>query len=180
MNQEQYIKAHKQAFIMGSSYKSEDTRIRSLEKYLEKNNLFFNLDGDNYIIYINSKSEAIRVGSILKLHSVEYFDGMASSTITLNDDKTKQRRTKMLVTDNKFGDILSLQKHNKKTLNEINSKFIEFRDIIKKDLLTKKKLIDLVSNGMLVEFRFKNKNYINRSDLHAFLTNKQMILSICK
>lgn len=76
------------------------------------------------------------------------------------------------VEDLKTGEVITLKKFNENSLIEFNKKHLSFVEIVKKKLLSKSELERLVVAGTLKESKYRNKRYINRTELFNFFERK--------
>lgn len=174
----QYIKINPADFSMYlfPYPRTAESILRSLEHYLEKNNLSHNLDGENRIVYVDDRNDAMRIGQDIGLRfglsSVGYFNGEELSTLTITDTKMKRAMSKATVTDIASGEKVSLKKYKKDAQKEIEQKYISFRDISGRKIISPAKLEKLIGDGSLKAVEIGIKRYVDKAELLAFLNRK--------
>jgi hypothetical protein len=165
ISEQKYIKILK----LDHSLDSTPRYARSLEKYLEKNNRSFNIVDGAYIVYVNDKNEAMRMGFELRKYNIEYFDGEELLPLNLESKRNKGGRPKNAVLDYSSGKSMTVSQFMKKTKLDIKLNCLVMGEIIKRKLLTKKEIETAVTWGKLKSVKFKGKEYFDRQELFNYL-----------
>lgn len=174
----QYIKINPADISEYSSNRprSVENILRSIEHYLETNNISINLAGDSRIIYVDGKNEAIRLGQYFNAHfgvsKILYFNGEALSALPVLGTESKRRASRATVVDIVSGEKVSLRKYRKEAQNEIDQKYISFRDIAGRKIISPAKLEKLVIAGSLKAVDIGGKRYVDKTELIVFLKKK--------
>lgn len=173
---QEYIRISPTDFLGHPSGRSKESLFRSMEHYLVKNSQPYDLvDGDS-IVYVNNKNDAMRIGNDMGLrfglNRLGYFDGKELSTLTVVESKMKRTGSRATVIDIASGEKVSFRKYKKDTQKEIDQKYVSFKDISGKKIISPAKLEKLVTSGSLKEINIGGKRYINRVELLNFLTKR--------
>lgn len=150
--------------------------LRSVEHYLVKNNIPNNLDGDSRIIYVEGKNDAMRLGQYFQarfgVSKIWYFDGEVLSVLPAVRKEDKRRTPRATVVDIASGEKVSLRKYKKDAQNEIDQKYISFKDISGRKIISPSKLEKLVLAGSLKAVGIGGKRYVDKAELLKFLNKK--------
>lgn len=147
--------------------------LRSIEHYLETNNIPSNLEGNSRIIYVDGNNEAIRLGQYFNqrfwVSKIWYFNGEAFSILPVIGTESKRSAPRATVVDIVSGEKVSLRKYKKDAQNEIDQKYISFKDISGKKIISPTKLVKLVGEGSLDAVTIGGTRYIDKVQLLRFL-----------
>ena len=168
-----YIRIRKSDYEVYSGTMLDDKFFAYVEDYLLKNNIDYEINVLDRLIYVNGKIDALRIGRDLRLQTLEYFDGTSSQTIKLTKQAQTHRRQVAFVEDVETGAKQTL-KHFKKNLSErLSEEFILRSEIINMKLATKAVLDKLIEENKLHVTTYKNHYYINRRELAKALLSKR-------
>ena len=172
----EYIRISPSDFLWHPSGRSKESLFRSLEHYLVKNNQPHDLEGGDCIVYVEDKNDAMRIGNDIGLrfglNKVEYFNGEELSMLAIVAPQMKRIMSRATVTDIASGEKVSFKKYKKETQKEIDQKYVSFKDISGKKIISPAKLEKLVTSGSLKEVNIGGKRYVNRAELLNFLTKR--------
>lgn len=177
-NEREYVKINPSDF---SEYSfphphTAESILRSIEHYLVKNSIPNNLEGDSRIIYVEGKNEAIRLGQYFQAHfgvnKIWYFNGEVLSVLPVIRKEDKRRAPRATVVDIASGEKVSLRKYKKDAQNEIDQKYISFKDISGRKIISPAKLEKLVLAGSLKAVDIGGKRYVDKAELLKFLNKK--------
>lgn len=163
---DKYIKINKKDFSE-SLIVSIDNKIRSLEKFLDKNNYDFNcdfLDG-TFEIEVNDELDAMKIAEHFKLKSLNYFENNTCKVINFNKTRKKGGRPKNIIIINKTGDSMSLKNFIKKNKEDIQKRCISKTDLISRKILTRAEIEKLVIEGKLKEEKLGKSIYFDRREV---------------
>jgi hypothetical protein len=152
--------------------KTADRHYHSLESYLEKNNHNFNKSEDGYVVYVQNKNEAMRIGLNFPWFDKGYFDGSVLQTLNLNPKVDNRRGPRNIITDNTTGKKMSLRQFRKVSSSGIKEGCLSKNEVIKRKLLTKGEIDKAVAVGNLEVVSFEGGSYINRQKLAEFLIKR--------
>lgn len=163
-----YIEIILSNFSKHPSYRSKESYFRSMEKYLENNNLPYESDGQTCTIYVDDKNDAMRIGLHFGLNQMKYFDGLNLLPLTLSIKEKSTRDPRCGIFDN-TGKRTSMKKIREQSTEELKLNYIEKREVIKKMILTKNEIEKAFAKGKLSPINFMNKCFINRQELSKFI-----------
>lgn len=157
-------------------YRANESLMRSLENYLEKNKQSYSLVDGDYLVDVNSKNDALRLGQYFNtrfgVSKISYFNGEALSALPVIGTEGKRRALRATVVDIASGEKVSLRKYRKDTQKEIDQKYISFRDISGRKIISPAKLKKLVGDGSLKAVDIGSNRYVDKAGLLMFLKKK--------
>lgn len=171
----EYIKINLADFseYSATQSRSAESMLRSVEHYLVKNSIPTNLKGDSRIIYVDGKNDAMRLGQYFQVRfgvsKIWYFDGEVLSVLPSVRKEDKRRTPRATIVDTISGEKVSLRKYKKDAQNEIDQKYISFKDISGRKIISPAKLEKLVIAGSLKAVDIGGKRYVDKAELLRFL-----------
>lgn len=153
------------------TYRPIELHMRSLEKYLEKNNRTFLFEGDICTVHVHNKQDALRIGMENHLREVLYIENSVQVKLQIAVDAPSTKRTKIIVSDNQ-GNKTSLRKIKQQPHLEAKNNALNKSDIVKRRILTKKELDDAIRSSKLTVTVIGKTSYVNRKELSDFLFKK--------
>ncbi len=172
---QKYIKIAHSDFSRIRSLRSIDSYFRSLEAYLRKNNRTYdNIDGESYTIYVVDKNDAMTIGFDFNLSKVEYFDGSKLSSLILKVKRKKGNNSKAVIVEDISGNKVTMKKLREHSFEDVKLNCLETKEIVKRNILTKKAIKEATTKGELTEIKIVNKYFINRQELAKFMKNKKI------
>jgi len=151
----------------------DDKFFAYVEDYLLKNNIDYEINVSDRLIYVNNKTDALRIGRDLRLQTIEYFDGTSSQTIKLTEQAQKHRRQVAVVENVRTGTKQTLNNFQKNLSARLSEEFILRSEIINMKLATKAVLDKLIEENKIHVTTYKNHYYINRLELAKALLSKR-------
>lgn len=171
INNYKYIKISQLDFININSSRSGDSYFRSIEAYLVKNNRKYNVNDQEFIIYVSDKEDAMNIGFIFKLGKIEYFDGQELLSIILIKKRKKEERK--IIIDNSTGEKINMKKLREQQYEEAKKHCLEKKEVIKRGILTKKELENAIKDNKLNEICILKRSYFDRQEIVDFIKNKK-------
>lgn len=174
---QKYIKMSYTDFSTVPIRRLPESHFRSLEAYLIRNNRKYNIDGEDCIIYVNDKEDAMSLGFHFNFKKIMYFDGAELLSITLfaknqNQDQNKGPSIEMI--DNNTGEkITTLKKLRGLPYEEAKKHCLEKKEIIKRGILTKKELEIAINENKLTEICILRRSYFDRQEIANFIKSKK-------
>lgn len=170
IDNKKYIKISHSDFYNFSVFRSPESYFRSLESYLVKNNCKYNMSEEHCYVFVNSKEDAVNIGLIFKLRTIEYFDGQELLSIILI--KKKEKKQRKIVVNNTTGEKTTMKKLREQQYGETEKHCLEKKEIIKRGILTKKELEKAVEENKLKEICMQKRIYFDRQEIVDFIKNK--------
>ena len=165
---QKYINIVLSDFSGHPSFRLKESYFRSMEKYLEKNNLPYESDEQTCTTYVDDKNAAMRIGLHFGLNQLKYFDGLDLLPLVL-DVKEKFRSNPKCVFFDNTGKKISIKKFREQSIDEIELNYIEKKEVIKRMILTKKEVEKAFTKGELTPINVMNKWFIDRKELAKFI-----------
>lgn len=149
--------------------KTPEERFRSLEKYLEKNGISFESQGEVMYIYAKDEFEARTIGLDFRLKSLEYFNNGIWKELSLV--KTKPVRQPRLKKSEKQDPevITSLKELRKVTYKQKTEDGTPLVFLIKRRILTQAEFKKGVKDGIFHPFVAGGKKHIPNIEIQSFL-----------
>ncbi len=172
---QKYIKISDSDFSRIRSLRPVDSYLRSLEAYLRKNNRTYdNIDGESYTIYVVDKNDAMTIGFDFNLSKIEYFDGSKLSPLILKVKRKKGNNSKAVIVEDISGNKTTIKKLKEHSFEDVRLNCLETKEIVKRNILTKKAIKEAITKGELTEIKIANKYFINRQELVKFMKSKKV------
>lgn len=144
-------------------------KFRSLEKYLEHNQIAFESRGDQMCIFVKDEFEAREVGGKFRLKNLRYMLNGEFVSLSLEKKKPVRQSRKKKVNVEYPGEITTLKElkhviHRRKTEDAI-----AFTLLAKRRILTQEELKKGIKDDIFHPFVSGGKKYIPNTEIQAFL-----------
>ena len=166
---QKYIKISYSKFFKGPFSRSSDSYLRSIEAYLIRNNRKYNIEGEECIIYVNDKEDAMSLGFHFNFRRIMYFDGIELLPVMLVA-KDRKEGPEREMTDNNTGErMTTLKRLREQPYEEAKRHCLEKKEIIKRGILSNKELKKAVEGNKLIEICILKRSYFDRQELADFI-----------
>ncbi len=148
--------------------KTPEMKFRSLEKYLEKNTIPFDIQWDKIYIFVKDEFEARQIGTDFRLKKLPYYiNGKVINISLVPAEPIRQPRRKKK--EKREPDEVTLTELRTKVREEKteDGKLLSF--LVKRKILTKEEFKKGVKEGMFHPFVVGHKKYIPDSEIQTFL-----------
>lgn len=141
-------------------FRTVESYMRSVEKYLERNSKMFEYRNDSYIIYVSNKQDAMIIGMDFKLKKIDFYDGDKFEVVTLISKS--QNLSNPTVTDTETGETISLRKFSANQKKEAKKNAITKAKAYKLGLMSKSNLDSAIIDGLIKTINHNGVTYIDQ------------------
>ncbi|MBP9816346.1 hypothetical protein KBD09_03895 [Candidatus Woesebacteria bacterium] len=148
--------------------KTPEEKFRSLEKYLEKNSILFDCEGEVFTIFAKDEFEARMIGTDFRLKSLRYYqDGKCVELSLVKVIPKRQPRLKK--SEKEPGEITSLKELRKIVYKEKAEGGTTLVLLKKRRILTQAEFKKGIKDGIFHPFVAGGKIHIPNIEIQAFL-----------